>query len=89
MICCEAVVNPINAVRQNDSVIRFRDRFPADRWQAKLLRPPGRNAAFTLLLNQCSFILGSVPRPIRLPSISIAVRNTPYSAIWCMRYSDT
>ncbi len=37
---------------------------------------------------QCSFKRGSVPRPIRLPSISIAVRKTPYSAIWCMRYSE-
>lgn len=38
---------------------------------------------------QCSFSRGSVPRPILLPSIIIAVRKNPYSAIWCMRYSDT
>ncbi len=38
---------------------------------------------------QCSLSRGSVPRPILLPSINIAVRKTPYSAIWCMRYSDT
>ncbi|RZI19291.1 hypothetical protein EUX57_26780 [Pseudomonas orientalis] len=38
---------------------------------------------------QCSFRRGSVPRPILLPSISIAVRKKPYSAIWCIRYSDT
>ena len=38
---------------------------------------------------QCNFNRGSVPRPILLPSIINAVRKNPYSAIWCMRYSDT
>ena len=38
---------------------------------------------------QCNFILGSVPLPMRLPSINIKVRKVPYSAIWCMRYRET
>lgn len=48
-----------------------------------------RKAAARQSLHQCSLSRGSVPRPILLPIISIAVRNAPYSAIWCMRYSDT
>ncbi len=34
---------------------------------------------------QCNFRRGSVLRPMRSAIISSAVRNGPYSAIWCMR----
>ena len=37
---------------------------------------------------QCNFNRGSVLRPMRSPIIISAVRVKPYSAIWCMRYSE-
>ena len=73
-----------------DRAVWFDCRFPADRRQASsyAFGRSGSAADTADPESQCSFILGSVPRPIRLPSISIKVRKVPYSAIWCMRYNE-
>ncbi len=66
----------------------FYDCFAADREQAHSYSPQyllrdsaasddGRAPTKTSSAHQCSFIRGSVPLPMRLPSISIRVRKVP------------